>query len=557
MRTTIVTTRAHEATAAEIGGPGAEVIAAPVSSAALAAYVAQTDVLMIFLHPDEHGMALRNDAGDLEITIEQISDWSLAGATVFLGACYGLENELILSAFRRAGAAHIIAGAGVNIGGVDGLSGADLLAQAFRAALATFPAVIAWQLARVVVWLAAWREVPGAEDALEYRMDPLHPAAGLGGRLTRIIGTLLTLLAMAWALIFGSYEGPQLTTFFSSIINPPPGVTWWDKSAYVNDVEQPITDTIDLVDGDVLKVADWITASESFTLTEQWSTTAISLTSWITAGGGSVSTGSGELTWVVASPVTSTRYQLTKTWSVVAGSWASSELIETLQTSSERVYTLTLNHTASTATPTPVPTQGAQPTIEPTVTASPTPQPTFTPYYTATGWSSYLATAVPTPTPTPCVFGCDPLTSTAGVTYTLGYQLYLPVVARNYDPPSWTTELYVNGTWTSTSTTITVSSGDALLVRDIIQTGRDYTFTLAATGSSGLSLTDTLTNTAGAALTTGARSFDWTVLNYGGGTIDSEWSVGAGVTETITRTWTYVRAGIVNSRTWRLQMYRP
>lgn len=549
MRTTIITTRTHAETARVIGGPGAEVIAAPLSSPALGAHAAQTDVLMVFLHPDEHGMALRNDAGDVVITVEQISAWSLAGATVFLGACYGLENELILRAFRSAGAAHIIAGGGVNVGGVDGLSGADLLAQAFRAALATFPAPIAWQLARVVVWLAAWRDVPGAEDALEYRMDPLQPASGLGGRLTRIIGTLLTLLAMAWALIFGSYEGPQLTTFFSSIINPPAGITWWDKSAYVNSVEQPITGTIDLIDGDVLRVTDWITASQAFTLTEAWSTSAISLTSWITAGGGSVTEGSGVLTWVVAAPVTTTRYELTKTWSVVPGSWASSDLVETLQTSSDRSYTLTLNHTASTATPTPVPTQDAQPTIDPTVTASPTPKPTFTPVDTPQPWIE-----TPFPTATPCVgFGCDPTDDP----WWISYQLFLPVIVQNYSPPGWATELYVNGTWTSTSSTITVSNGDALLVRDIIRTGRGYTFTLAATGSSGLSLTDTLTNTAGAALTTGARSFDWTVTDYGGGTIDSEWSVGAGVTETITRTWTYIREGVVSSSTWRLLMYRP
>ena len=549
MRTTIITTRAHEETAAEIGGPGTEVIAAPLASPALAAYIAQTDVLMIFLHPDEAGLALRNDAGDLEVTIEQIADWSLAGATVFLGACYGLENDMILRAFRRAGAAHIVAGAGVNIGGVDGLSGADILARAFRAALATFPVPLAWQIARGVAWLAAWRDVPGAEDALAYRLDPLHQAAGLGGRLTRIVGTLLTLAAMVYALVFGSYEGPQLTTFFSSIINPPAGVTWWDKSAYVNDVEQPITDTVDLVDSDVLKVADWITASQAFTLTEEWSTGAISLTGWITAGGGSVSTGSGAITWTVASPVTTTRYWLTKTWSVVAGTWASSELIETLRTSTSRTYTLTLSHTASTETPTPVPTEGPQPTIEPTVTASPTPQPTFTPAATPQPWIE-----TPFPTATPCAgFGCDPADDVLG----MAYYVFLPVIVRNYRGPTWTTELYVNDTWTSTSSTITVSSGDALLVRDIIRTGRDYTFTLAGTGSAGLSLTDTLTNTAGATLSTGARDYTWTVLNYGGGTLDTEWSVGAGVTETITRTWTYIRDGVVASRTWALEMVRP
>jgi len=65
MRTTIITTRAHAETARVIGGPGAEVISEPLSSPALGAYVAQTDVLMVFLHPDEHGHSLRNDAGDI------------------------------------------------------------------------------------------------------------------------------------------------------------------------------------------------------------------------------------------------------------------------------------------------------------------------------------------------------------------------------------------------------------------------------------------------------------------------------------------------------------
>lgn len=559
MRTTILTTRAHAETARVIGGPGAEVISEPLGAPALGAHAAQTDVLMVFLHPDEHGLSLRNDAGDLVITVEQVSEWALDGATVFLGACHGLENVNILRAFRFAGAAHIIAGAGVNVGGVDGLSGADVLAQAFRAALDTFPAVVAWWIARFVTWLAAWRNVPGAEDALAYQFDPGYQAAGLGGKVTRIIGTLLTLVAMAWALIFGSYELPKTLTFFSSILNPPAGVTWWDKTVYVNGASRPITDTVDLVDSDTLSVTDWITASQAFTLTEEWSTSAISLTSWITAGGGSVSTGSGGvLTWTVASPVTTTRYQLTKTWSVVAGSWASSELVETLHTSTSRVYTVTLGHTSSTPTPaptatsTPYPTAGPLLTIEPTITASPTPIPTWTP-----SWTPQAYVETPYPTATPCAgVDCVP---TGGET-DIPYHVYLPVITQNFRGPGWTSALYVNDVLTdtnSTSITVTVSSGDNLTLRDTFYAGRGYTLTVRSWASSGLTLTAVTSNTAGATLSTGTRAYTWTVLNYGGGTVDADYSVGVGVTETITRVWTYWGpAGTSNVVTDTLPLYR-
>jgi hypothetical protein len=534
MDTVCITLKSFRENAERIAGEGATVTTgAPY-------FTGTPDLLLVFAHPNAAGNGWMNDAHRLIATADDVRRWPLRGTVVFLGVCYGLENQAMLDALFEAGAAAVLAGPGDNYGGSAGvLAGADVLAMAFRGALeAGVPVRVAWHIARLYARLAVHQGIPGAEDAQAFELLEA-PDRQPGRTWLGWLGGLVTLATLLIALLLGDGGGrdPRLLTLFSSIIGPPAGVTEWYKEATVNGVGQDIYSTISLVDGDTISVTDWITATAAFTLTEAWSTTAISLTDWITASGGTVTTGSGMLTWTVSSPISTTAYGLTKTWSTVAGTWTASTLVETLQTASEnKVVTLTLGHTASTATPTPYPTYStAMPTIEPTVTASPTPVPTFTPYYTPEGWAQQRAAMTPTATPTPCIFGCEPVSGTTGITYTIPiYLRYLPLVTRAYRGIEWSTSLYINNVLTDTGYTIT--TGDTVIVLDTLLTGRGYTFTLVSNASAGLSLTDTLTNTTGATLTTGARSYTWTVIDYGGGSIAGTYSVGAGAaTETITR----------------------
>ena len=228
--------------------------------------------------------------------------------------------------------------------------------------------------------------------------------------------------------------GSQTLTFFSSILPPPAQIEVWEKAAYRNTDEVDIGATIYLTDTDVLTVTDWITPSQmiTFTLVEEWDTVAISLSNW-TASAGDVITDSGILTWTMMDAITGTGYGLTKTWSVVTGTWVTSLLTETLITTNAQSVALDLAHSdvpvitptpTETGTPTVTPTETSTPTITPTPT--PTPQPTFTPNPTR-----YALTAVPfgTATPRPTVLCCQ---VTPGAR--LSYYLYLPVFMSNYPP---------------------------------------------------------------------------------------------------------------------------
>jgi len=176
---------------------------------------------------------------------------------------------------------------------------------------------------------------------------------------------------------------------------------WWSAAI-------PITGT------DTIRVIDTITTTGgiTFTLVETWDTSAITLTSATTTTGGTLTEGTGVITWSVSSALT-TPYTLDKRWSVVAGSWVTTTITETLTTSAgSRTVYVPLEHEAW----------------------EPTPVPTWTPYYTPAPW---IGTEFPTPTP--CVgFGCAPIGSPS-----VAYTVFLPIVIKEptYIEPWWPTVL--------------------------------------------------------------------------------------------------------------------
>jgi hypothetical protein len=237
----------------------------------------------------------------------------------------------------------------------------------------------------------------------------------VGWALTAAFATAV--IALMTAVLGG--DAPMTPTFSSSILAPPAEVSWWTKGI-TRDASSvawwsgavPITQTNDL------GVADVITASGNFTLTEHWETSVLSLTGWISETGAvTYSTTGGVLTWTVSGPVSGTT--LVKTWRVIAAGWSTTTITETLVSASgSQSMTITLDE-QEPPTPTPTPTLTPSPTVTPTDT--PTPQPTYTPNYTPQPWQE-----TPYPTMTPCSgFGCDPDGS-------LTYDIYLPLVMNNY-----------------------------------------------------------------------------------------------------------------------------
>lgn len=265
------------------------------SSWDLVAMQSQINVLAVFLHPAADGRAWVDEDGNTVVTAEQLAEAKLAGATVFVGACYGLENDPMLEALKQAGVGAIIAGPGVNIGGSAGwLAGADLMAGALRSALQMgLPISAAWTVARAIVHVAQARGRAGAEDALAYRLLLLSEGGKPTGR-TRVAAVVAGVIGLLVMLLNALSGGPQPLTFFSSILPPPAQVAMWEKAAYRDAVEVDIGAAIYLTDTDALTVTDWITPSEviTFTLVEVWNTAALSLTQW-TVSAGSVMTDSG------------------------------------------------------------------------------------------------------------------------------------------------------------------------------------------------------------------------------------------------------------------------
>jgi len=215
----------------------------------------------------------------------------------------------------------------------------------------------------------------------------------------------------AIALITGILNGtPGLLTTFSSIPAPPgpptPWVQGWYKNVYRNDAQVANwwSTAIAVTQTTTLAISDRITTTTPFTLTEQWDSAVLGLTAFLTETGGTVISSTSALTWIVTAPViTTTRYELVKSWAVLTYTFTTARITETLVTAAG-AQTVTIALTPGTPpTPTPTPTR--------------TPRPPFTPRYTPKPSGT-----TPYPTPTPCVFNCG------GVD--VPYRLYFPYVCR-------------------------------------------------------------------------------------------------------------------------------
>lgn len=211
-----------------------------------------------------------------------------------------------------------------------------------------------------------------------------------------------SVIVILTAILTGSPAG--LLTTFSSIPEPPVGITWWDKELLRDDYPIPWGDTAVVTQGTTLQIADVMTSTEAFTLVETWDGGVLGLTGFITTTG-TVITGANSLTWTGAAPGGA----LVKAWAVLTNTWSTSRITETLTTSGgSKSVVVYLELGQPPATPTPAPT----------VYVSPTPR------YTPRPWPTVMY-----PTATPCVgMGCTPLNPGD----TVPYSIYVPLVMRNY-----------------------------------------------------------------------------------------------------------------------------
>ena len=207
MKIVVLTLASFATNARAIGGPKATVLTQYDPDV-----LNHTQLLFIFLHPSADGQKWLDDHQAVVLDVERIRRLRLNGTIVFVGACYGKENQVLLSALWDAGVKAIISGPGINIGGSGGvLAGADVLAVALRSWLeAGFPLRIAWGAASFAAHLAAVRGIEGAEDSLTYQLEvkPMNPLGKLTG--------LLAVAAVLWTLITGGASAPL--TLFSSVV---------------------------------------------------------------------------------------------------------------------------------------------------------------------------------------------------------------------------------------------------------------------------------------------------------------------------------------------------
>ena len=82
-----------------------------------------------------------------------------------------------------------------------------------------------------------------------------------------LVAVATSLIAILTAILTGSPSG--LLTTFSSIPEPPTGVTWWDKELLRTIIRFPGA-TPQSLRGTTLQIADVVTSTESFTLVETW-----------------------------------------------------------------------------------------------------------------------------------------------------------------------------------------------------------------------------------------------------------------------------------------------
>lgn len=232
-----------------------------------------------------------------------------------------------------------------------------------------------------------------------------HGGSKVGWASTAVVATSLIVLLVA-VLSGGS---PGLLTTFSSIPEPPAGVTWWDKELLRDNYPIAWGSTTVVTTGTTLQVADVITSTVPYTLVETWDDNILQLTGFITTTGTAV-TSTDTLTWAAT-----TSGSLVKAWNVLTHTFVTTHITETLQTASGSTQVvIVLQPGSPPATPTPTPT----------VYVTPTPR------YTPRPWPTVMY-----PTATPCVgLGCTPLNPSDNVPYAI----YLPLVMRNSGaPPIW------------------------------------------------------------------------------------------------------------------------
>jgi hypothetical protein len=400
--------------------------------------IEQIDLLMVFLHPSADGQAWMNDEHETVVTRDQLAAaQNLYGATVFVGSCYGLENDAMLTALEEAGAKVIIAGPGVNIGGLNGyLAGADVMAGALRSALEMgLPIGAAWKIARAIVHVAKWRGVSGAEDALDYRLRVLSEGAAKPkgtNKMAAIIAGIIGLLLMLFSAL--APGGPHPTTFFSSILPPPDQVEAWDKTVKRNAVEVDLNNTIAVTDTDNLNVIDAVTVTEeiTFILVDTYNPAELDHTTLLTSDGGVVSD-PGIITWTVTNAMPGTLYEINRGFSVVSGTWTFGTITETLYAGTIGTVLVELYHGVD-----PVPTRTPTPTQTPTASLTPTPIPT-----------RYVLTAIPFGTATlrPTVLCCQTTPDAE-----LSYQSFLPIIMRPPSTPTLVPTVAPTATRTRTAT---------------------------------------------------------------------------------------------------------
>lgn len=306
---------------------------------------AQYDLVMVFAHPSADGRAWVDDDGQVVVTAEEIAGFPLHGAVVYLGVCYGLENEALIDALFEAGARAVIAGPGENYGGQGGvMAGSDVAAGALRAGLQMGLGIsAAWGLARMYAMVASLVGVPGAGDALEFELIKRN---GGDSNPWGCIAGAISLATLLLSILWGGMRVSPLRTFRSPIsplatwtpdytpqgwlqqsqsltvtatpcqfgcepTQTLPGIAYyiwlplvmnnygwsWDSAVYVNGA---ISATATITGGDAVIMLDTVTASGptlTYTLVEQWSASLdYSATS---ASSGSVVTAADRITWAV------------------------------------------------------------------------------------------------------------------------------------------------------------------------------------------------------------------------------------------------------------------
>jgi hypothetical protein len=226
MKTLVITLDRFKERARMIAGDEAQVI----TSFSDADFQTPYDLLMVFLHPSADGKAWLDDNGNVVLTAKDVTRLPLHNGVVFLGTCYGLENNEMVDALFKAGARAIIGGSGENYGGIAGYSAADVLGRVLRHFLALgMPVSRSLMLAKVAAAIAGWLGAQGRADALDYE---LLQHKNQSGCFEQIAGVILLVVSLFSILLGGLSTDGKLLVFDSptsplSTATPAPTYTPW------------------------------------------------------------------------------------------------------------------------------------------------------------------------------------------------------------------------------------------------------------------------------------------------------------------------------------------